>query len=57
MQGTGFKGIYEMTPIEIKSKQIHKFRKEADRFSSITEGKTTEEIEKLVSKAEAIIGL
>ena len=49
VQSTGFKGIYELTPIEIKSKQIHKFRKEADKFSSITEGKTDDEIEKLVS--------
>lgn len=45
----GNKGIYELVYFVKESKAIERFKKQAQEFDKVTEGKSDEDIERLVS--------
>ena len=57
MQSVGVKGIYELTMIEQPSRSMDRFMHDAKKYAQIVEGKSWQEVEKLVSKAVHIITL
>ena len=50
VQKTGTHGVYELTLIEQMSRSMERFRQEAERFSRVIDGKTANEVERLVSR-------
>jgi len=50
VQKTGHHGVYELTLIEQMSRSLERFKQEAERFSRVIDGKTANEVERLVSQ-------
>lgn len=51
VQSTRIQGVYELSFIEKATKPLAKFKMEAERYSTIVENKTEEEVEKLFWKS------
>jgi hypothetical protein len=50
VQGTGNKGVYELTFIEQATRPLERFATEAAKYGAITDGKEASAIERLVSQ-------
>lgn len=51
------KGVYELVYFVKESKALDRFRKTSEQYDRLVEGKTDEEIEKLVSSSFRLTGI